>query len=120
MIRATTPEDIDSLVEITHGTGVFKPMEIEALREVLADYFALNHAHGHFCITKLDGERIVGFAYYAPTPMTDRSWHLYWIAVRSGEQARGLGAHLLTHVEDHLRKLNGRVLFIETSGLPNY
>jgi ribosomal protein S18 acetylase RimI-like enzyme len=120
MIRPTVPADTDALVELTRGTGVFKPMEVDTLREVLDDYFAVNQRHDHRCITLVDGERIQGFAYYAPTAMTEQAWHLYWIAVRAGEQARGLGASLLHAVEDGIRQSKGRVLFIETSSLPQY
>jgi ribosomal protein S18 acetylase RimI-like enzyme len=121
MIRPTAPGDTDALVDIARSTGVFKPMEIETLREVLEDYFAVNRSHGHQCITLLDDDsRPMGFAYYAPTAMTEQAWHLYWIAVRSGQQAKGMGAKLLTAVEDGIRSHKGRVLFIETSSLPHY
>ena len=36
MIRPTVPADTPTLLTLTQGTGVFKPLEIEALREVLA------------------------------------------------------------------------------------
>ena len=120
MIRDMIPEDSDALVHIAEGTGVFKPMEIDTLREVLADYFATERIRGHRCFALLSGERIVGFAYHAPEPMTEGTWYLYWIAVRAGEQARGMGARLLKAVEEDVRRLGGRVLFIETSGLPHY
>jgi ribosomal protein S18 acetylase RimI-like enzyme len=120
MIRPTVPEDSEHLVEIARGTGVFKPMEIDTLHEVLHDYFKTNQADGHRCMTMLDGERRIGFAYHAPAAMTDRTWHLYWIAVKSGEQARGLGARLLHAVEEDIKQHKGRVLFIETSALPHY
>jgi GNAT superfamily N-acetyltransferase len=121
MIRPTNPGDTNALIEIARGTGVFKPMEIEALREVIDDYFSTNRNHGHECLTMQDEDsRIIGFAYYAPTAMTEQAWHLYWIAVRAGEQARGLGAQLLGAVEEGIRRHKGRVLFIETSSLPHY
>jgi GNAT superfamily N-acetyltransferase len=121
VIRPTSPGDTNALIEITRGTNVFKPMEIETLREVINDYFAVNRNHGHQCITMQDDDsRIVGFAYYAPTAMTEQAWHLYWIAVRTGQQAKGLGAKLLAAVEEGIRAHKGRVLFIETSSLPHY
>ncbi len=120
MIRASTPADVTALVALTEGTRVFKPHEIEALREVLGDYFTLNHEHGHVAITWEVGGQIHGFAYYAPAAMTDRTWYLYWIAVLSDVQARGIGAKLLHHAEEDIRSRNGRILFIETSSLPNY
>jgi GNAT superfamily N-acetyltransferase len=120
MIRATIQADTSELLALTHGTGVFKPHELQALEEVLADYFALNHKHDHVAVTWEQDGQILGYAYYAPAAMTDRSWYLYWIAVRAHVQARGIGAKLLNHAEEDIRGRNGRVLFIETSSLPHY
>jgi len=120
MIRPTVPGDTPSLLALAEGTGVFKPLEIEALKEVLDDYHAYNHTAGHRSVTAERDGRILGFAYYAPAAMTERTWYLYWIAVRKDEQARGTGGILLQHAETDIRALNGRVLFIETSSLPHY
>jgi GNAT superfamily N-acetyltransferase len=120
MIRPTVPGDTPALVELAEGTGVFKPLEIDALREVLDDYHAGNEAQGHRCVSSEREERVIGFAYYAPAAMTDRTWYLYWIAVVKGIQAKGLGGALLRHAEDDARQAGGRVLFIETSSLPHY
>ena len=120
MIRPTVPADTPALLQLATGTGVFQPMEIEALKEVLDDYHATMHAHGHRSVTFEDKGHIVGFAYYAPAAMTDRTWYLYWIAVTKQTQARGVGGKLLKHAEDDIRRAKGRVLFIETSSLPHY
>jgi ribosomal protein S18 acetylase RimI-like enzyme len=120
MIRRTKPADTPTLLELTSGTGVFKPHEVEALGEVLSDYHATNHLHGHQAVTYEKGGRILGYAYYAPAAMTDRTWYLYWIAVTKDTQAKGIGGVLLRHSEDEIRKQGGRVLFIETSSLPHY
>ena len=121
MIRPTTPADTDTLVALTDATGLFKPIEIVALREVLADYHATNHAHGHIAITLEEADGILGFAYYGPAAMTDGTWQLWWIAVAKGQQGRGGGGQLLRHVENDLRtKHQARVLFIETGSLPHY
>ncbi len=120
MIRATTPADMPELIELTHATGVFKPHEIEALDEVLQDYFAHNHQAGHVAVTSEEGGKTLGYAYYAPAAMTDRSWYLYWIAVRSARQAKGIGTELLRYAEEDIRRRKGRILFIETSSLPHY
>jgi ribosomal protein S18 acetylase RimI-like enzyme len=120
MIRPTVPADTPALIALTKATGVFKPHEIEALDEVLGDYHADNHTLGHIAVTdERDGE-IVGYAYYAPAAMTDRSWYLYWIAVSRTTQARGIGGELLRYAEADIRKRKGRILFIETSSLPHY
>jgi ribosomal protein S18 acetylase RimI-like enzyme len=120
MIRATKSSDTPALLELTRGTGVFKPHEIVALDEVLADYHASSHQHGHKAVTYEKDGQILGYAYYAPAAMTDRTWYLYWIAVTKDTQAKGIGGILLRHAEVDIQKQKGRVLFIETSSLPHY
>jgi ribosomal protein S18 acetylase RimI-like enzyme len=120
MIRPTRPEDTPALVELARDTGVFKPAEIDALREVLNDFHTSNHALGHLTTTFEQGGQPIGFAYYAPAAMTDRTWHLYWIAVSRQIQARGVGGELLRRAEDDIRAAGGRLLLIETSSLPHY
>ena len=120
MIRPSVPEETPALVSIANGTNVFKPHEIIALKEVLDDYHASNRQYGHICITYEKDGRAIGFAYYAPAAMTDRTWYLYWIAVNKDVQARGVGAYLLKHAEDEIRKAGGRLFLIETSSLPQY
>jgi ribosomal protein S18 acetylase RimI-like enzyme len=120
MIRPTTPADTDALVAIAASTGVFKPIELEALREVLDDYHAENRALGHIAVTLELHGKPAGFAYYAPAAMTDRTWYLYWIAVDKNVHAKGLGTRLLHRAEEDVRAAGGRVFFIETSSLPHY
>jgi ribosomal protein S18 acetylase RimI-like enzyme len=120
MIRATVPADTPTLVSLAEKTGVFKPMEIVALKEVLDDYHAVNAGHGHRCVTFDQQGDILGFAYYAPAAMTDRTWYLYWIAVSKHTQAKGVGGKLLKHAEEDIRALGGRMLLIETSSMPHY
>jgi ribosomal protein S18 acetylase RimI-like enzyme len=120
MIRPTLPSDTDALVKLAHGTLVFKPHEIVALGEVLADYHSTNHAHGHQAVTFDKDGQILGFAYFAPAAMTDQTWYLYWIAVTKQTQARGIGTQLLHYSEKEIQKAGGRLYLIETSSLPQY
>jgi ribosomal protein S18 acetylase RimI-like enzyme len=120
MIRPTTPADTPILIEIARGTAVFRPMELDALKEVLDDFHAYNHEHGHQAITYEQNGRPIGFAYVAPAAMTDRTWYLYWIAVSKQIQARGVGTRVLAYAEDAIRRANGRLLMLETSSLPSY
>ncbi len=120
MIRPTTCDDKPTLMALAEGTGVFKPMEIEALSGVFDEYFEEYEAQGHKCVTYEDGGQVLGFAYYAPTWMTDRTWYLWWIAVSKQVQARGVGTALLLHLEEDIRAQNGRLLLIETASLPSY
>ena len=104
----------------TASTGVFKPLELEALREVLDDYHAENRGLGHVAVTLELHGRPAGFAYYAPAAMTDRTWYLYWIAVDKNVHAKGMGTRLLHKAEADIAAAGGRLFLIETSSLPHY
>lgn len=121
LIRPALSTDTDCLVALADATGLFKPIEIVALREVLDDYHAVNHADNHHAIVIEDNGDVVGFAYYGLAPMTVGTWQLWWIAVRKDQQGKGVGTRLLRHVEDEVRATHhGRLLFIETGSLPSY
>jgi GNAT superfamily N-acetyltransferase len=119
-LRPSRLLDSRALLSIAEGTGVFKPIEIQALEEVLTDYHAREFEHEHHCVTAWQEGAPIGFVYWAPAAMTDRTWHLYWIAVRRDLQSRGSGARLLAHCESEVRAAGGRLLLIETSSLPGY
>jgi ribosomal protein S18 acetylase RimI-like enzyme len=121
MIRPTIPADTPTLLALAKETGVFKPMEIQALQEVLDDYHESDYKIGHVSVTCEEDGEIIGFAYYAPASMTERSWYLYWIAVHKGTQARGVGSKLMRYLEEDIRRRQpGATLFIETSSMPHY
>jgi ribosomal protein S18 acetylase RimI-like enzyme len=120
MIRPITPADTPALRALAAGTGVFKPLELDALVEVLDDYHAANRDAGHVAVTLERAGRPAGFAYYAPAAMTDRTWYLYWIAVDKATHAQGLGSDLLRRAEADVAAAGGRLFLIETSSLPHY
>lgn len=120
MIRPSNPTETEVLVRMAAATGVFKPLEIDTLRELLVDYHGGDGSDCHHAVTVDEGGRPIAFAYYAPTPMTEGTWHLYWIVVDKSVQARGVGARVMAYVEGEVASRGGRVLLIETSSLPAY
>jgi ribosomal protein S18 acetylase RimI-like enzyme len=120
MLRPATAADTDALVTLTAGTGFFKPLELDALREVLDDYHGGNADLGHRCFVWEEAGARLGYVYHAPAPMTDRTWYLYWIAVDATRQGQGLGGKLLAFVEDDVKGQGGRLLLIETSSTAHY
>ena len=114
------PADTPALIALAEGTGVFKPGETRTLAEVLGDYHAHEQANGHRCVTAWQDAEAIGFVYWAPEEMTDRTFCLWWIAVRRDLQSRGAGAELLRTCEQGVFAAGGRLLLIETSSLPEY
>ena len=120
MLRPIVPTDTIPLVELARGTDFFKPLELVALREVFDDYFDEECDNGHCSFVEIEGERPVGFVYFAEVPMTEGTWSLYWIAVAKDQQGRGLGRRLLEFVENEVRDASGRLLLIDTSSIDKY
>jgi GNAT superfamily N-acetyltransferase len=117
--RPAQPDDTPTLKSLTAGTGVFKPHEVEVLQEVLDAYHGRDDDSQHVAVVAEEHGRTVGYAYYAPDVMTDRTWYLYWIAVAKDIQAKGVGGRIMRHVEDDIRKRGGRLLMLETSSMPH-
>jgi GNAT superfamily N-acetyltransferase len=120
MIRPTLPDDTPALLDIARGTGVFRELEVEALRDSLDSYQGGNADLGHISVSYEHEGELAGLAYYAPASMTDRAWYLYWIIVARPLHRHGIGGALLTHAEHEIRSLGGRLVLIETSSLPIY
>ena len=65
-------------------------------------------------------DRLTGYACYGPSPATDGTWDLYWLAVDPAAQAQGTGRALVRAVEDGLSARGARMLVAETSGRADY
>ncbi|NJR20902.1 MAG: GNAT family N-acetyltransferase [Richelia sp. CSU_2_1] len=118
MIRSIAPDDTTALIAIAGAIG-FQPKELEELSEMLADYFSGDSDSDRFWLTD-DDSGPVGVAYCEPERMTDRTWNLLLIAIRPDRQRQGRGAALLRRVEQTLVARGGRMLLVETSGLPQF
>ena len=119
MIRSTMPDDTAALIAIANATGLFGANQLEELGEMLSDYFGGSSDTNHFWITD-DDNGAVGVAYCEMERMTDGTWNLQLIAIRPDRQGQGRGATLLGYVEQTLAARGGRVLLVETSGLPDF
>ncbi len=65
-------------------------------------------------------ERLVGYVCFGPTPMTDGTFDLYWIASHPDVRGQGVGAALVSAMEGELRRKNARLIRIETSAMEAY
>jgi ribosomal protein S18 acetylase RimI-like enzyme len=63
---------------------------------------------------------LVGYACFGPTPSTDGTFDLYWIAVHPSAQGLGGGRLLLNAVEERIAAAEGRMVVVETSSRSDY
>jgi ribosomal protein S18 acetylase RimI-like enzyme len=67
-----------------------------------------------------DSDQAIGFVCYEPTPLTEGTNGLYWIAVDPNYAGQGISKLLLQTVENRLRDKNARLLFLEISSGQDY
>jgi ribosomal protein S18 acetylase RimI-like enzyme len=114
------------LRDILEATGVFRPAEIDVALELFDETLSLHDpAHSTssdylFLGAFTPEDELVGYACYGPTPGTDRTYDLYWIAVDPASQRAGIGTILLDEVERRLQGQHARLLVIETSSRSDY
>jgi GNAT superfamily N-acetyltransferase len=118
MIRSTIPADTTALLALAEATGLFESSQIGELSDMLSDYFSRDHAD-RFWLTD-DDEGIVGVAYCELERMTEGTWNLQLIAIHPDRQGQGRGKTLLREVEQTIAKNGGRILLVETSGMPEF
>ncbi len=113
-------QDLRSLTAVMESTGLFYNFEIEVALEVLQSYLDQGEASGYYCIIAMENGVCAGYAVYGPTPCTRSGWDIYWMAVRKDLQGQGLGSGLITRMEQAILIRNGKQIWIETSGRPDY
>lgn len=112
--------DKPALITLLRATPEFKPAEVVVAEEVIDSYLADPAGSGYNTLVAKDGPAISGYICYGPTPLTEGTWDVYWIAVAAGEQGKGVGSALLTYAEDKIKEAGGRLIVIETSSQPSY
>ena len=120
MLDTPTTADIEPIAELIERAGVFVQIDVDCVRELLADYFGKPDHGGYRFIVYRKGERVLGMACYGATPLTDGTFDLYWLAVAPEARREGIGCALLDEVEADLRRQGARLLVVETSGSPAY
>ncbi len=110
--RSAAAADVAEMQSIAEQTGLFPP---EMLPDMIAPMLA-GESDDLWHLALLDTD-IVGFAYTVPEPMTDGAWNMRAIAVTPVWQGQGAGRTLVLAVEETLRRLNQRLLIVDTSGV---
>jgi ribosomal protein S18 acetylase RimI-like enzyme len=92
-----------------------------AVAEELIDSY-LNDPSGsgyHILVAEVDSA-VAGYVCYGPTPLTEGTWDIYWVAVAQDKQGKGIGSALMKATENEIIRDKGRLCIIETSSTPAY
>ena len=109
-----------AVMVILRNTPQFPPPDVMVAGDLIDTYLEDPVNSGYFILVAEVDSTILGYICYGPTPLTEGTWDVYWIAVARKEQGKGVGKALLASVESKIKEAGGRLVLIETSSLPGY
>jgi GNAT superfamily N-acetyltransferase len=119
--KGIMPEDRMSVEDVLRSTKYFYEFEIQTALEIADETISKGvEKSGYFWMKIIDDDGLVAFANYGKNAFSTHSWDLYWIAVHQNSRNKKLGSALLKAIEDDIREMGGKILWIETSGRPLY
>lgn len=119
-IRPPSPAHHDTILRILKDTGVFSREELEVAGEVLDCHLHDGEASGYLAYVLLLEDAPAGYICFGPTPLTQNTWDVYWLAVDPERQRLGMGRELVSFAEKVIKQQSGRLMLIETSSRADY
>jgi len=122
VIRPTQETDAPRIHAILVATTMFTNAEISVADELIDSFLHQADQKDYIIHSALDqaSDALVGYVCFGPTPATESTWDLYWIAVDPKQQGRGIGRQLLHFAEEQCRSMGAKLIIIETSSQPKY
>ena len=109
-----------SIERMLRETGFFRDAEICVALDVIDAFFQHPDRDYSAVGAFTPGGDLIGYVCYGPTPCTNGTFDLYWIAVGRAAQRTGVGTLLLKEMERRLATMDARLVLIETSSQPLY
>jgi GNAT superfamily N-acetyltransferase len=120
VIRPLRREDRAPLESLVRATGVFTEDEVGIALELIDVVLDRPGQKDYIIRVSEEGGAVAGYYCVGPTPATESTFDLYWIAVDPARHGTGVGASLDRHALDLIRELGGRLVIAETSSRPAY
>ena len=120
-IRSLARKDKAGLLSLLIKTKAFTSKEIDVAME-LSDIVLKDKKQKDYTIycAVNDEDTLLGYICYGPSPMTEGTFDLYWIAVDPDLQDQGVGSLLIDFLEGEVRKIQGRMALAETASISEY
>jgi ribosomal protein S18 acetylase RimI-like enzyme len=123
-IRPLMPSDREGVIRILESAGNFTADEVATALELIDEWLEGGEESGYLTYV-LDSVRedsigVLGYVCFGPTPLTEWTYDIYWIAVDKSKHRGGVGKTLLKFVEEEVARREGRLLLIETSSQETY
>jgi len=115
-----TVEDKPVIMRMLQNMPEFKPDEVTVAEEILDSYLRDSIKSGYHIYVAETDSLVTGYICYGPTPLTQNTWDIYWVAVAPDRQSQGIGKYLLGTAETAIKESDGEMAIIETSSTPEY
>jgi ribosomal protein S18 acetylase RimI-like enzyme len=119
-LRPMLPGDRTALFNIVDNISEFNPADVLVAREVIDSHLQDPCGSGYNVLVAEIEKRVVGYICYGPTPLTQGTWDIYWIATSPQNQGQGIGSDLMALAESRIMESGGRLVMVETSSRPDY
>jgi ribosomal protein S18 acetylase RimI-like enzyme len=123
-IRPLVAADRSGVFRILESAGNFTPAEVGIALELIDEWLELGEHSGYLTYVlearDPDKSEVLGYVCFGPTPLTESTFDLYWIAVDKSKHRGGVGKRLLKFSEEEIVRRGGKMLLIETSSQETY
>jgi GNAT superfamily N-acetyltransferase len=119
-IRPMAGEDKPAIMRILRAVPEFMPAEVVVAEEVIDSYLHDPSGSGYHVLVAEVESSVTGYICYGPTPLTEGTWDIYWMATAPERQGQGIGKALIASAEGKIKQARGRLSIIETSSKPEY
>lgn len=123
-LRLIQPTDRPALEALLQRIENFTKEEVEVALELIDGAVSDPKGSGYNAkvleVESDSGLRLAGYLCWGPTPMTARTFDIYWVAVDGAFRGRGLGRALMLDLEAHIASTGGGNLRLETSSKESY
>ena len=120
LTRPLRREDREPIRSLLCETRVFTEEEIGIALELIDIVLDRPGQKDYLIYAHEDEGEVLGYYCIGPTPGTDTTYDLYWIATKPSEHGRGIGSLLDQHATELIRSKGGRLMIAETSSRPTY
>jgi ribosomal protein S18 acetylase RimI-like enzyme len=114
------PHHRAKLADLLAATPEFTRPEVDVALELVDCALAEPSSDDYRFIVHQEGDRVLGYACFGATPMTEGCFDLYWLVVDREARRAGVGRELMAAVERELRASGARLIRVETAGLESY
>ncbi len=108
----------EAVTQLVRSTREFTEEEASVAIELVDA--ALSGSDDYRVIVCESDGALSGYVCFGPTPMTDGTWDLYWIAVADEGRKQGVGRGLVDCMQVELKSRGARLVRVETSGQDIY